>query len=44
MAQIRAHADPARAAGAKAYHKSTRLHLGVANPVLNDLAKNWRRT
>ncbi|WP_299296628.1 DNA alkylation repair protein [uncultured Tateyamaria sp.] len=42
--QIRAHADPERAAGAKAYHKSDRLHLGVANPVLNDLSKSWRQT
>lgn len=41
---IREHADPERAAGAKAYHKADRLHLGVANPVLNDLAKSWRQT
>lgn len=42
--QIGAHADVERAAGAKAYHKSDRLHLGVPNPVLNDLSKQWRRT
>lgn len=44
LAQIKAHADPERAKGAKAYHKSDRLHLGVANPVLNDLTKAWRQT
>ncbi|GGX56901.1 DNA alkylation repair protein [Tateyamaria omphalii] len=41
--QIKAHADVERAAGAKAYHKSDRLHLGVPNPVLNDLSKQWRQ-
>ncbi|WP_299597539.1 DNA alkylation repair protein [uncultured Tateyamaria sp.] len=41
--QINAHADVERAAGAKAYHKSDRLHLGVPNPVLNDLSKQWRQ-
>jgi len=43
MAMIRAHADPERAKGAKAYHKSQREHLGVPNPVLNDLTKAWRK-
>ncbi|WP_299549829.1 DNA alkylation repair protein [uncultured Tateyamaria sp.] len=41
--QIKAHADAERATGAKAYHKSERLHLGVPNPVLNDLSKQWRQ-
>ena len=41
--QIRAHGDPVRAEGAKAYHKSKRAHLGVPNPVLNDLTKAWRQ-
>jgi len=40
---IRAHADAERARGARAYHKSNRLHLGVPNPVLNDLTKAWRQ-
>lgn len=40
--QIRAHADPERAAGMAAYHKADRVYLGVPNPVLNDLAKAWR--
>ncbi|WP_299042621.1 DNA alkylation repair protein [uncultured Tateyamaria sp.] len=44
LAQIRAHADADRAKGAKAYHKSDRLHLGVPNPVLNDLTKAWRQS
>ncbi|WP_415920919.1 DNA alkylation repair protein [Tateyamaria sp. SN6-1] len=44
MAEIAAHGDAERAAGAKAYHKSERAHLGVPNPVLNDLTKGWRQT
>lgn len=35
--------DAQKAAGAKAYHKSTRRHLGVPNPVLNDLTRDWRK-
>ena len=42
--QIRAHADAERAAGQAAYHKVPRTHLGVANPVLNDLTKTWRQS
>lgn len=41
---IRAQADPERAKGMAAYHKSTRVYLGVANPVINDLAQGWRRS
>jgi 3-methyladenine DNA glycosylase AlkD len=41
--QIRAHADPDRAPGQAAYHKVAREYLGVPNPVLNDLAQDWRR-
>lgn len=44
LEQIRINADPERAAGAKAYHKSDRIYLGVPNPVLNDLTKHWRRS
>ena len=40
---MRAHGDPDRAAGAKAYHKTDRTFLGTPNPVLNDLTKEWRR-
>lgn len=41
--QIKAHADPDRAAQMAAYHKADRPHLGVANPILNDLTKSWRQ-
>lgn len=41
---IRAQADPERAKGMAAYHKSTRVYLGVANPVINDLAQAWRHS
>ncbi|MEL7132893.1 MAG: DNA alkylation repair protein [Pseudomonadota bacterium] len=44
LAQIEAHSDLERAKGAKAYHKSERRHLGVPNPILNDLTKRWRQT
>ncbi|WP_299370269.1 DNA alkylation repair protein [uncultured Tateyamaria sp.] len=44
LAEIAAHGDAERAAGARAYHKSKRTHLGVPNPVLNDLTKGWRQT
>lgn len=44
LAEIAAHGDPARAEGARAYHKSKRVHLGVPNPVLNDLTQGWRQT
>ncbi len=40
---IRAHIDPKRAVESAAYHKQTREVLGVANPVLNDLTKAWRK-
>ena len=40
--QIKAHADPERAKGMAAYHKSPRVYLGVANPVINDMTKEWR--
>ncbi|MGD9863479.1 MAG: DNA alkylation repair protein [Pseudodonghicola sp.] len=41
--QLQSHADPERAAGAAAYHKVPRVYLGVPNPVLNDLARDWRQ-
>ena len=43
LAEIRAHADEERAKGARSYHKADRVYLGVPNPVLNDLTKEWRR-
>lgn len=41
--QIKVHADPKRAVQMAAYHKVDRPYLGVANPVLNDLTKAWRK-
>lgn len=41
--QIKAHADPERAAGMTAYHKMSRSCLGVSNPVINELTTGWRR-
>ncbi|WP_347312998.1 DNA alkylation repair protein [Defluviimonas sp. SAOS-178_SWC] len=40
--EIRAKADPERAAGAVAYHKAPRVYLGVSVPEITDLAKTWR--
>ncbi|NVO54634.1 DNA alkylation repair protein [Rhodobacteraceae bacterium B1Z28] len=41
--QIKAYADPERAEQMAGYHKVDRPHLGVANPILNDLTKTWRQ-
>ncbi len=43
LAAISAHSDPDRAGQAKAYHKIDRTYLGVANPILNDLTRDWRK-
>lgn len=43
LAALRAHADPAKAEQMAAYHKADRPCLGVANPVIDDLAKALRR-
>ncbi|MBY5972204.1 DNA alkylation repair protein [Ferrimonas balearica] len=42
LAALQAQADPERADGMAAYHKVDRPYLGVPNPVLNDLARDWR--
>lgn len=42
LEQMAAFADEDRARGSAAYHKVPRRHMGVANPVLNDLARTWR--
>lgn len=42
LAELRALADPERAAGAAAYHKAGREYLGVAVPEIDRLAKTWR--
>lgn len=36
--------DADRAAQMARYHKVDRTYLGISNPVLNDLTKEWRRT
>jgi len=41
---LRIHANADKAAQMAAYHKVDRPYLGVANPVLDDLARDWRRT
>lgn len=40
--QIIANADPEKAEQMAAYHKVDRQYVGVANPVLDDLAREWR--
>lgn len=42
LAQITALQNPEGAAGFRAYHKIDRPYLGVANPVLNNLTRDWR--
>lgn len=44
LAEIERHAEASKAAEMAAYHKVPRRYIGVANPVLDDLAKQWRRT
>ncbi|MGP6085554.1 DNA alkylation repair protein [Antarctobacter jejuensis] len=43
LAALRAHGDAERAAGSAAYHKAPRVYLGVPNPVLNDMSRDWRK-
>ncbi len=40
---LRAAATPGKAAEMAAYHKVPRDYLGVANPVIDDLTKVWRK-
>ncbi|PYC48672.1 DNA alkylation repair protein [Litorivita pollutaquae] len=40
---LRAHIEEGRAQGMAEYHKAPRDYLGVPNPAINDLAKNWRQ-
>ncbi|MGB1391013.1 MAG: DNA alkylation repair protein, partial [Paracoccaceae bacterium] len=40
--QLRALADPARAAGMAEYHKVPREYFGLANPQVDALTKEWR--
>ena len=42
IAALEALADPQKADEMARYHKVERRYLGVPNPVLNDLARDWR--
>ena len=42
LAQLAALADPARAAGMAAHHKAPRRYLGIATPLITELARGWR--
>lgn len=44
LAALRAGVEPGRAEQMAAYHKQTREVMGIANPFLNDLAREWRAT
>lgn len=42
LAALEAQADPARAASMRAYHKADRTYLGLGNPQIDLLDKDWR--
>lgn len=44
LAQLRAHVEPGRAEQMAAYHKQSRVVLGIPNPALNELTKGWRQS
>lgn len=44
LAEIAGQAVPGKAAEMAAYHKVARRYLGVTNPVLDALTRDWRRT
>ncbi|MGB3146626.1 MAG: DNA alkylation repair protein [Paracoccaceae bacterium] len=44
LAALDAHIEPGRGAQMAAYHKQSRKVLGVSNPALNDLTRDWRQT
>ncbi|SMX34037.1 DNA alkylation repair protein [Actibacterium lipolyticum] len=44
LAALKSQQVPGRAEGAAEYHKVARVYLGVTNPVINDLAKEWRQS
>ncbi len=43
LAALRVAADPARAAGMRAYHKAQRPYFGLSVPVIDALVADWRR-
>ena len=42
LAALTALTDPERAAGMREYHKVDREYLGLTNPQINDMTKQWR--
>jgi len=42
LTALRNAAEDGRAAGMADYHKVPREYLGLPNPAINDLAKEWR--
>ncbi len=42
LAQLRALADPAKAAEMAAYHKASRPYLGIVVPAITELSDGWR--
>ena len=42
LAALKSASEPGRAEGMADYHKVPREYLGVPNPAINDLAKEWR--
>ena len=44
LAQLTALSDPDRAAQMQAYHKAPRPYLGLSNPQVNELTKDWRQS
>ncbi len=44
LAALNAQVEPGRAAQKTAYHKQSRVVLGVPNGAINDLTKGWRQT
>lgn len=42
ISALQAHADPARAAEMRAYHKQSRAVLGLSNALTGELATQWR--
>lgn len=44
LAALEAHVNPETAQKQAQYHKVSRRYLGVANPIINDLTKAWRKS
>ncbi|MGI3170829.1 DNA alkylation repair protein [Pseudooceanicola sp. C21-150M6] len=43
IAALMAHEEPGRAESSVAYHKAERRYLGVPNPAINELTRDWRQ-